>query len=456
MIAHDKDTTERLFQRAQLFLKLLKGPKPVLGKSNEQELHFAKTGATFFIGTAGSKNFGRGDTITDLHCSEFAFWKDPKQQAMGLFQAVPHSSGFIGKECTANGYGTYHHRQFMKAWRGEGRFKARFYPWYIFKEYASKVPLQYPLTPEEMEIQVKFSLSENQIQWRREKIQDDFEGEILLFQQEYPATMEEAFLVSGGSLFPNVRVLETKAFKRRHVPTGKCEILEGHPNKDYHYVFGIDTSGGTGNDYSTIEGLCVETQEEVLAYSTNVLPPPRFAEVVLDLAEEFNKAYLVPEANQHGISLISCIRESSTYNLPGRIWRDVRKNSTGPTDNLYGYRTTQASKYRLIGTLQKYITSLNLYCYDTGEELKGYGEDEKGKLSNIETKNDDRVIALALACLGLMKMFQQGIGVEPEQEIEERHTHNLTPGEFRITLEDVKNSIHSRHNKGKGIFSSQV
>jgi hypothetical protein len=38
----------------------------------------------FYIGTAGARKFGRGDTITDLHCSEVAFWENAKELTAGL------------------------------------------------------------------------------------------------------------------------------------------------------------------------------------------------------------------------------------------------------------------------------------------------------------------------------------------------------------------------------------
>jgi len=92
----------------------------------------------FYIGTAGSRQFGRGDTITDLHCSEVAFWKDPKSLLGGLFQAVPRS-GNISIESTGNGTGNWFHRSTMRAAAGSSRYRMHFLPWQDFKEYT--VPL---------------------------------------------------------------------------------------------------------------------------------------------------------------------------------------------------------------------------------------------------------------------------------------------------------------------------
>jgi hypothetical protein len=67
-ISHEGEATVRLFDRAHFYLKHMNGPKPMFGRNSRNETYFSKTESTFFIGTAGAKAFGRGDTITDLHC----------------------------------------------------------------------------------------------------------------------------------------------------------------------------------------------------------------------------------------------------------------------------------------------------------------------------------------------------------------------------------------------------
>jgi len=453
MIAHDKDHTEKLLQRCRLFIQLMKGPKPVLSKVNDQEISFPKTYSTFYIGTAGSKTFGRSATITHLHCSEYAFWREPRTLMAGLMQAVPHESGRIFKESTANGFGTLHHKQYMRAMGGVSRFHPIFYPWYIFKEYSSRTPLSMPLSLEETSLKNKFNLTESQLQWRREKI-EEFEGEATLFCQEYPSTVEEAFLVSGGSLFPEPKVTPSTAWVKVTPPlgVGSLNLLSYHPNKELHYVFGIDTAGGTGGDYSVIEGLCVETLEEVLSYRTNTLSPPQFAKVVSSLGEEYNIAFLVPEANQHGRSLIGCIKDSKPYNENlYRIYRGrIRKPAQTPPvpilkDADYGFITSSITKYPLIGLLQKMVSSLTLFSTVTVDELRGFGEVGLGQLGNLEAEHDDHVIALALACEGVLKEQLK----YREEPVEIKPVYKG----FRITLEDIKNSIKPQ---GKGWFSPQV
>ena len=430
MIAHDKDHTERLLQRCRLFLDLLKGPSPRLSKLNDQELLFTKTHSTFYIGTAGSRTFGRSATITHLHCSEYAFWRAPQALMAGLMQAVP-STGLVIKESTANGFGTLHHKQFMRAFQGDSKFKGIFYPWYIFEEYQSETPLSSPLTPKEEELQQKFNLSLPQLQWRREKL-EEFEGDPQLFAQEYPATVEEAFLVSGGSMVPQLVPIPSELWGRTSVGGVPVALLSRHPTQGKNYVFGVDVSGGTGNDYSAVQGLCLETNEQVLAYRTNTLAPPAFAATLIELGKLFNTAYLVVEANQHGLSVLECLRQD--YNMQ-KLYKTFP--STKRVD--YGFKTTSISKYKLLGILQKSLPELQIYDPPTVQELVGFGETDLGTLGNLHAGHDDMVIALALACLGRLK--QSYIIAEKKEQPKVHQPSNI------ISLEDILSRLPSRRKK---------
>ncbi len=459
MIAHDKEHTEKLLQRVHFFIKTLKGPKPRIGRVNDQEVSFPKTNATFTIGTAGSKTFGRSDTITHLHCSETAFWRDPKTIITGLFQAVPHESGVIIKESTANGYGTYHHKEYMRAHKGEGRFKDYFYPWHVFEEYQSRTPLSSPLNDEEIELQREFKLSEPQLQWRREKL-EEFEGDVMIFRQEYPLTIEEAFRVTGGSLFPNVISYDNPDFQKIPNPygEGKAHILNPHPIKDYHYVFGIDSAGGTGNDYSSIQGLCLETMEQVLTYRTNVASPPDFSVTLMSFGKDFNMAYLVPEQNQHGLSVIGMLRREGPYSERlGKIYQTKvapkRAMNSLPFETCYGFKTSQVTKYKLIGTLQSMLKDIKIFDEITADQLRGFGETDMGTLGNIAAgQNDDDVIALGLACEGARKRLIY-LKTSEVEEIQEREINYK--GMAPIDLKDIMSRIKtSRH--GESFFENQI
>jgi hypothetical protein len=436
MIAHDKDHTEKLLQRCRLLLHLMKGPKPSLKRVNDQELMFEKTHSTFYIGTAGSRSFGRSATITHLHCSEYAFWPNPEAQLAGLMQAVPHNTGVIIKESTANGFGTFHHKQYMRALAGQSKFKALFYPWYMHEEYSSSTPLSSPLTPEEQALQAQYNLTLEQIQWRREKI-EEFNDSVDLFNQEYPTTIEDAFLQSGGSMFPTVTSFPSEQWQTSLVPrVGLCSLLSTHPQRDCHYVFGVDVAGGTKRDNSTIQGLCLETNEQVLAYATNTLAPPSFASVLLELGRMYNNAFLVVESNQHGLSVLDILKQS------GYPYERIYKTYPSAHRVEYGFKTTATSKYKLIGVLQRVLPELKLYDTPTVEELRGFGETSLDTLGNVSAEHDDRVIALALACVGLQREQTKLDTLTPKSKQERKLPVNTNSKV--VSLEDMLSRLPHR------------
>jgi len=416
MLAHDKDHTEKLLKRAQEFLINMNGPKPKFSKLNDNEIGFEKTQSSFFIGTAGSKNFGRSATITRLHMSELAFWKDPKGIRTGLLQAVPKLTGQVVEETTANGYGTWYQKYFYRlmSLTNPGT-KPIFFPWNYDREYCASYPAQ-NITPEEQDLMDKYSLDAFQIQWMREKI-EEFEFDIMLFKQEYPLSFEEAFKFSGGSLFPGIELVENPNWIRQ----GDHYILKGHPVPGYNYALGADSSGGTGNDEASIVVICFETKEQVYEWGNNRYDPYRFAPIVAEVGRLFNNAYIMPEANSHGISTIAQLKESYP---PGRIFRKSTSPRLSAGQNqipsfTYGWDTSRRTKNYAIGVSQKlFAEGFKVYsplCYD---QLVAFTEDAETKEVVNTADHDDRAMAYLLAGIGIQRMYRfAGILRDEEQPL---------------------------------------
>ena len=220
VISHDKESTERLFRKTKYFLENIRGPKAVIDTSSKRELTFPKTNSVFYIGTAGARKFGRGDTITDLHCSEVAFWENAKELLAGLFQAVPRS-GTIGMESTGNGK-NFFYRRVMSAHDKKGRYKLHFFNWIDFPEYdlpvgdSEAAEILSSLDPdlEEDYLVREVGLTAGQIKFRREKL-EDLEYDLDLFKQEYPITLDECFRATGRSIFHKVQYVQTKGWERQ-------------------------------------------------------------------------------------------------------------------------------------------------------------------------------------------------------------------------------------------------
>lgn len=168
-ISHDAQSAQKLLDRVKYFIKSAeeKGLAVNLKYNSRNELVNADKNSSFYIGQAGSKSFGRGDTLNNLHLSEFAFYEDPERMLSSVLQAVV-PSGKVVIETTANGM-NYFKTFWDKAVSGESNFKPHFFDNSFYSQ--------------EFLNQRKAEIGEEQ------------------FKQEYPATDIEAFISTGSPFF---------------------------------------------------------------------------------------------------------------------------------------------------------------------------------------------------------------------------------------------------------------
>lgn len=196
-VSHEGEATKRLFRKVHNYIRRL--PWEVkLDTSSVNMIVNKENGAVFYIGTAGSRSFGQGDTIHRLHLSELSRYPDPEKFIKNITPAIP-LSGTIIKECTANGMGNYHHREWVREKAGTGAYKPFFCPWFWTKDYRMVLPGSVSWSSTEKEIMDQYRLIPEQMYWRREEIKKL--GSEEAFQEQYPANDLEAFLSSGVSAF---------------------------------------------------------------------------------------------------------------------------------------------------------------------------------------------------------------------------------------------------------------
>lgn len=404
IITHEREASERLLYRVHYMVKNFRGPKPIMNRESINLISFEKTGSLFYIGTAGSKTFGRGDTITDLHCSEVAFWSDPQKILSGLFQAVP-KSGNVSIESTGNGVGNYYHKTCMRAAQGQSQYRMHFFPWHTFPEYELQLTPELEqailnnLLPEleEIEIMEKFDLTAGQLAWRRMKL-EELDYNFSEFKQEYPMTLEECFQSTGRSIFHIVRYKDKEP---NWIQQDKnYAYLEGYPKPDHKYGLGADVSAGVGQDNSVIQVVDLNESRQVAEYASNRITPDMFAFKIRDVARIFSNAFVNIENNNHGILTISEILKIYPRNLiyaRPKAGAGLRQEIDKITD--FGFRTSVKSKPFAIGELRKWLAEsdgLEIYSELLKSELDTFIETETGTLEAEEGCYDDRVMALAM------------------------------------------------------------
>lgn len=402
VISHEREATQRMLQTVRFFIENLRGPGAVIKNLSKNRISFGKTGSEFFIGTAGSTAFGRGDTIHRLHCSEFAYWPDAEGLFSGLVQAVS-PSGEISIESTGNGMDGYAQRC-VRAWeRKEGigpRYTCHFLNWLdepahrIEMEEEEEKAFMKTLDLDLGEPELSSILTPAQLAFRRYKIVEELNYDIRKFQQEYPLSLSECFQSSGSTVFWKVNFKHENGWKR---VDRNAHALENHPVKGNHYLLGVDPSGGTGNDNAVVEGFCLETNEQVYEWASNTCTPDALASVVARIGETLNNAFVSVENNNHGILTLSELSKIYPSHLIYTPKSNLARDEI-PSITKMGFRTTESTKPLAIGRLRKALAGggLVIYSPELKSELDTYIEDEAGKLRAADGFRDDRVMAAAV------------------------------------------------------------
>lgn len=448
VISHEGEATQRLLDRVHYYLNHMNGPAPRYGRNSRGELYFPKTESTYYIGTAGSRTFGRGDWITDLHCSEYAWWQDPVKHTAGLFQAVPYN-GRIYIESTGNG----RNNDFYYMWdNAEAMGYTRvFYAWHFDSEYELDLPGNKtswkPDTPKHnsylSDLQKQFKLSDRKMWWYEVKLREMRE-DLRLMQQEYPTTPEECFQATGGAVFNNVQLSTNPLWVADKSFGPYVYKLGNHPQPNLHYVFGGDPSGGTGNDDAAILGICCETAEQVFELANNTINPINFGRLLVDIGKAYNEAYLVCEGNNHGAAVIPYLKENYPRH---RLYKCKLETKSAPPK--YGWYNTAFTKHALVGLMLEQLDQITLYGIQTVKELKGFEENAEGQMSG---KEDNLVIATGLAMMGFKRFeYLRQEYMRPKVVVVKEK-----PNYMVYTLDEILENLAKRKYAIRGMFGPQV
>ncbi len=433
VVSHEEQSTQRLLERAVYMLdnSLVKVNYKVTGNS----IFFPDNKSKIWIGTAGSKAFGRGDDITDYHLSEYAFWTNPGL-IVGIEEACMNDAeGCI--ESTANGWGTPYHKLWLSAEKKEAHkvaeqlgpkfYKPHFYGWFWDRNY--RVETRRPLdefNDYEKWLREAYNLSDAQLLWRRLKIEAS--PDPTKFEQEYPATPEEAFLVAGMMVFSPQAIrqqesmarpvlwqgeIRDKAGKPQLEPTKAdpaTKVNPGHltiwlpPRRDHQYLGAGDVSSGIApakdmeeadetGCYSVLDIYDIESWEQVAQWR-GLVEPDEFGDICVMVGMLYNEALLAPEVNNHGLTTCVRIRDSDYRNLYER-----EENKGGTTLGFYTMPGATGTRARLINSLRATLRDLAIKINSpvTFSEMRSFVKKANGKMGPQSSCFSDTVITAGIA-----------------------------------------------------------
>lgn len=213
ILSHKDESTKSIFDMVERYYDHDLIIHPHADRSNAKELRFDRMDSRFRVATAGGEAVGHGTTNHLFHGSEVAYWANPGAHMTGVGQTIPNARDTeIILESTANGRGTWFHGICRDAEKGIGEYQIIFIPWFWVPEYSLALPHGgFDFTVEDLEYQDVYQISREQLYWRRIKIDSpDFKGDVLLFQQSYPATLAEAFISREGSFIPATAIARAR------------------------------------------------------------------------------------------------------------------------------------------------------------------------------------------------------------------------------------------------------
>ncbi len=397
-------------------------------------LHWHETGSSIRTVTAGNKRAGRSRTIQQLHASEVAFWMEPKTVMTGLLQAVPDRplTG-IFLESTANGRGNWFHQYWKDANAGDNEYTPLFFPWWMHYEYRAsyvglppqplggydedenallrlwKTGLQLP----RHEFSIPPSEWEDALAWRRWAIRNKLFGDLLKFQQEYPATPEEAFIATGVNVFPHQHLIKCFKVEKgirgrlerngarvnfRPDPTGPLTIFR-KPNPDPElgiYAIGGDATATMRGDFAVGQVINRRTMEQVAVWRGRI-DPAHFGEELAKLGIFYNTALLAPENEGPGFATIGWLQQ---LDYPNMFQSMIPDGLPGRYTGKYGWSSSYRTKDHAISWMLRYLIEGGMTIHDqkTYDEMEDYVTLEGGGYGpGSGEDHDDTVMALGIA-----------------------------------------------------------
>ena len=477
IVAHDKGTSQKLYEMTQLFydrlptiIKPMRSHRTTTGIRFEnpketQRLKYPGLRSEIRIATARNADVGAGFTPTGIHCSEIARWPTAEETMLSLMQGVPSvPDTMVSIESTAKGAEGYFYDDWLEVSSGSKKeWTPIFLPWWILEEY--EVALEEGeeeyyqgsnLDTEERELLKMFpdAITAPKLKWRRRTLAEKCQNSVLKFHQEYPSYALEAFLAQGESIFDLESIEWYWRNQKRDGIRGELQAdRRGNPffvpnengpltvykfphefPKTEEFVVGADSAMGSRQEAqkadsnktkrdtdNNVAEVFSAHREQAAEFTSNNIDPFDFAEYLMLIGKWYNWGLIYPEAGGDGGGYGVAYRlKEASYPKIGR-WKRWDAINNEELTKAVGWEPNFKSQPIALGKLMrelrrgagkldsetegvtdKHWPRMRLYSAELLRELGTFVLDKKsGKTGGRAGTHDDRVIAVAMALLGL-------------------------------------------------------
>lgn len=466
IMADDEDNTEELYlsKVVELWEQIPPPVRPKKLRTNKRELvvrHGTKErdkrkprerrqrGRSFVrVMTAGKKEAGRSRTHQHLFLSEVAFWRNADTVLKALLQTVhPYAGTSIIIESTANGASGDFYDRWKKAIEGRSSYVPMFFGWHEFPENVKpfadgpeKVRFLASLTEEEEALREEYGLTWEQLHWRRETLEDNCNGDKIIFQQEYPMTWQEAFIASGSCRFDlaalhilKQQAPEPKGRGRIMRRGGKWQFVKDHargaielyepPHAGREYIVVADVAEGVNpnaeySDDADFSYAVVRDRRSrrIMARIHKRIEPLDFATQLYRLGKWYRNALLVVERNGPGLQVI---RQLVRMEYGKNLYKERKADSVQRKFvDKWGFQTTSTTRDYALTCLASEIARGRVELTDLEiRECYAFVRNDRGKWEARSGSHDDTVIANAILAAVNFEHPYDPAPPEPEDEV---------------------------------------
>ncbi|MDF1551943.1 MAG: hypothetical protein P1P84_02720 [Deferrisomatales bacterium] len=439
-VTHEPQASEFIFKMVKRYYDFCPAAfRPAVRANNARLMEFNNKEGTglnsaFRVATAGKDDLGSGQLIHFLHLSELAKYPPENTDTLltSVLQTIPKKSNTaIIFESTAKGIGGEFHDRFWNAkyrvWikrlSKDGNpimeetvnpladelndYTSVFLPWFVFEDNRMVPPQGFVRTRDEAELAKRYGIDDEQLYWRRYTISNECRGSLETFQQEHPATPEEAFLGTGRPVFDNTKV----SLLRDHAPPpiARYEILGGNviaaaqgrfkvwkePQPGHAYIIAADVAEGLLKGDASAAVVIDHRSGEQVAEWHGKCDPDEYAQFLLAIGKRYNNALIAPERNNHGLTVVTHLF-SAKYPY---LYCEMVPDPPGKPRKRYGWQTSSATRPLIIDTLIKEERegTHGLKSAELFGEMLSFKIQDNGKYEADANRHDDLVIAAAIA-----------------------------------------------------------
>lgn len=394
LVGYNSDMVTELLDKVKtLYHTTPAAMRPTVHYDSKFQMSFPQMQSKILV-LPNTRDVGRGYTINNCLITELSspeWGADAEEKFTGLKEAIT-PNGRLVIESTPRGVGNLYHR----LWMTDNEFLKLKYGWW------------WEYTKEQM-VEKRKNLGE------------------LMWAQEYGLR----FLASGRNVFDIDAIEKARRFvlnvgeinkpvtssqKQCFVKKEGDLIIYRDPEPEGVYCVGIDVSEGVGGDYSVATFWDRKTGEEVAMFRGQI-PPDRFGVKLNEWGRRYNKAMLVVEVNNHGLTTLTALRNLI---YPSLYMRPVKMEalSAGFSDRL-GWRTTKITRPILLDDLGKHLReeSIIIHSKKLLDEMSVFVYDDDGNMMSSGGFTDDCIFAAGIG----LQAFKQLFGGKLEQLDERKH-----------------------------------